>query len=672
MTVGADPAPAPARGTRRRGGLAADDFRLMADCAPVMSWVADPARECVYVNRPWSDFTGRDLGQAVGHGWAEGIHPEDRARTLDTYRRAFDACRPFELEYRLRRRDGEYRCLLDKGTPIVDGGELKGFIGSCLDITDRMRAEQEARKREEDFKRLAENIPDVIARLDRDRYCLYANPAVEPAFGVRARDLIGRDAADVLPAPIAAPLTEAVRLAFERECEQPFELRVGEAAERRHFQGRAMPERDPSGRVEAVLVVAYNVTARTREDERRAEMLAQERNARANAESETLARDQFLAIVSHELRSPLNGIKSWTHVLENHLRDGDPRVQRALAGIMIGVEHQVRLIEDLLDVTRAFSGTLGLAKRPMPLLPALADAVETLRAAALDKELRIETEYAIGDREVHGDPDRIRQVFLNLLSNSVKFSRPGGTIWISASADDSMARVEVRDDGEGIAPEFVPFVFDPFRQADTTSSRRSQEGLGLGLALVQRLAELHGGYATCESPGLGRGATFRVYLPLQRESGSRVVVESSKPLAATSMPSLAGIEVLLIDDQREARESLAALLGQAGAQVTAAASGQEALAYLAIHDPSDAPQVIVCDIAMPEEDGYATLRRIRQWEARRGEARRRRPAIARSAVAPREDRIRALTEGFQMHITKPVAPTELMIVISSVARGLVG
>jgi PAS domain S-box-containing protein len=545
-----------------------------------------------------------------------------------------------------------------------------GFIGSCLDITDRMRAEQAARKREEDFKRLAENIPDVIARFDRRGACLYANRALEPAFGVRAADLIGRHAAEALPAPLAGPLGEALGLAFESESEQPFELRLGDEPQRRHFQGRAMPERDASGRVEAVLVVAYDVTARMREDERRAQMLAHERSARANAESETLARDQFLAIVSHELRSPLNGIKSWTHVLENHLRDGDATVQRALSGIMIGVEHQVRLIEDLLDVTRAFSGSLGLVKQPMPLLPSLVDAVETLRAAALDKDLLVETDYGVADCAIHGDADRIRQVFLNLISNAVKFSRPGGTIWVSASADDNMARVEVRDDGAGIAPEFLPYVFDPFRQADTTSSRRSQQGLGLGLALVQRIAELHGGYATCESAGLGHGSTLRVFLPLRRESGARVVVESPKPAPATSMPSLNGIHVLLIDDQREARESLAALLGQAGASVVAAASGQEALAHLAIADPVDRPEVIVCDIAMPDEDGYATLRRIRHWEATRGGGRRRRPAIALSAFSQREDRIRALTEGFQMHMTKPVAPAELVTVISSVARGL--
>jgi len=346
-------------------------------------------------------------------------------------------------------------------------------------------------------------------------------------------------------------------------------------------------------------------------------------------------------------------------------------VRRALAGIMIGVEHQVRLIEDLLDVTRALSGNLGLVKQAMPLLPVLADAVETLRATALEKQLHIVTDYAIADREIHGDPDRIRQIFVNLVSNAVKFTPPGGSIWVCAGSEGEMARVEVRDNGAGIPPEFLPHVFDPFRQADQGASKRRQEGLGLGLALVQRLAELHGGYATCESEGVGKGATFRVFLPLREETAGRVVAEARSASLSASLPSLAGVRVLLIDDQREARESLAALLGQTGATVAVAASGPEAVAALQEGLPGerDAPEVVVCDIAMPGEDGYATLKRIRAWEASQP-ARRRRPAIALSAFTQREDRIRALTEGFQMHLTKPVAPAELVTVISSVARGM--
>jgi PAS domain S-box-containing protein len=667
--MSARPAQLDASARAARRGNTADNFRLMADCAPVMIWVSGPDRKCVYFNRPWLEFTGQPLETQLGHGWTEGVHEEDRDRCLAAYGDGFAAARPFEIEYRLRRADGEYRWLLDKGVPLVAAGELSGFVGSCLDITDRMRAEQQALKREQDFKTLAENIPDVIARLDRELRYLYANRAAEQVFGRPAEEVIGRRKSELgLPPHIANPLTEAASAAFASGAEQGFEFTTGQ----RHFAGRVIPEAGEGGCVNAVLLIIYDVTARAREDEKRAEMLARERNARANAESANLARDQFLAIVSHELRSPLNGIKSWTHVLENLLREAEPSVRRALAGIMIGVEHQVRLIDDLLDVTRALSGNLGLAKQPMPLLPVLADAVEGLRAMAIEKDLQIIVDYGIGDREIHGDPDRVRQIFVNLVMNAVKFTPPGGAVWVSARPEGAMARIEVRDNGAGIPPEFLPYLFDPFRQADQgSSSRRSQEGLGLGLALVQRLAELHGGHVTCESEGLGSGATFRVYLPLRRDSGTRVVLAhpGQDDEVNSALPSLAGVGVLLIDDQREARESLATLLGQAGATVHVAGSGREALALLENQGGKALPDVIVCDIAMPDEDGYATLKRIRAWETTHAVGTRR-PAVALSAFTQREDRIRALTEGFQMHLTKPVAPAELITVIASVARGM--
>src|SRR5258706_5012817 len=649
MTGRAAPAsPPPPRSARR--GETADHFRLMADYAPVMIWLAGPDRNCVYFNRPWLEFTGRPLESELGLGWTAGLHPDDRERFLAQYARAFEARTPFEVEYRLRRRDGEYRWLFDKGVPLLHEGKLSGFVGSCADMTHRMQAEQAARKREEDFKTLAENIPDVIARFDRDLRHLYVNRA--------------------LPESMRGPSSEAISRAFESGLEQHFRFELEATGQRRHFVGRVIPERGVQGRLEAVLCIIHDDTVRALEDERRAQLLARERSARANAESATLARDQFLAIVSHELRSPLNGIKSWTHVLENRLSEADPAVRRALAGIMIGVEHQVRLIDDLLDVTRAMSGNLGLAKQSMALLPVLADAVESLRALALEKGLRVVTDYALGEHEVHGDPDRVRQIFVNLLSNAVKFTAAGGTIRVSATTQDAMAVIEVRDDGAGIAPEFLPYLFDPFRQADQGSSHRGQEGLGLGLALVQRLAELHGGHVTCESEGPQRGAAFRVFLPLLRDGGARVLLghAAAGGPGLTTLPSLAGIDVLLIDDQLEARESVAALLAQAGARVSATASGQEAMAHLERAEGSGAAEVVVCDIAMPDEDGYATLKRIRAWESSRAVARR--PAIALSAFTQREDRIRALSEGFQMHLTKPVAPAELIAVIASVARGM--
>lgn len=549
MSARAEPGAAGIGGARRRRD-AAENFRLMADSAPVMIWVADPEGQAVYFNRSWLEFSGRPLATELGLGWTEGLHADDRARTIAAYLEAIHRHEPFELEYRLKRHDGEPRWLLAKGVPVNRDGRLQGFVGSCLDITDRRLAEE---------------------------------------------------------------------------------------------------------------------AARTREEERRAGMLARERNARANAESATAARDHFLSIVSHELRTPLNGIKTWAHFLDHQLKDADPSVRRAIAGVIIGVDQQVRMIDDLLDLTRALSGRLGLAKHAVALLPLLADAVEEARAQALARETTILTRYEIADAEVQGDADRLRQVFANLLGNALKFTPARGTIWVEAVIEKDSARIEVRDNGSGIPPEFLPHVFDPFRQADQDASRRVQQGVGLGLALVQRLVELHGGHVTCESDGVDHGSAFRVYLPLWREAAHHSVLTPSHGLQ--NLPSLEGISVLLVDDQREARESLAAVLSQAGAHVRAAGSGREALALLQQGGSSDAPEVLVCDIAMPEEDGFAALKRIRAWEAEQLPGRSiRRPAVAISAFGEREDRLRALSEGFQMHLSKPISPAELMLVISNAAR----
>ena len=664
--MSARPAPLrPAPRAPRRGGNA-DYFRILADFAPVMIWLAAPDRRCVYFNPRWLEFTGRPVEAELGEGWMQGVHPDDRERCAEAYAGAFEALQPFEIEFRLRRRDGDYRWLLGKGVPLLFEGELSGFVGSCLDITDRLLAEREARRREKDFKRLAENIPDVIARVDRDLRCRYVNPAVESALGKKPEDLIGRRATEAGLAPaILEKLVGAMRRAFDTRAEQRFDFESDASGAQRHFAGRAIPEIDAGGEVEAVLLIAYDETARTREDRRRAEILARERSARADAESAALSRDQFLAIVSHELRSPLNGITSWTHVLENSLRDADAGVRRALAGIMTGVEHQVRLIEDLLDMTRALSGNLHLAKEPMALLPVLADTVETLRAAALERSVRIESEFAIGEREIDGDHDRMRQVFVNLLSHAVKCACPQGEVRVTARADGHLGCVEIRHDGAGVAPERLRHVFDPFGE-NANGTGRQHGGLGLGLALAQRLVELHGGHVTCESDGVDRGAAFRVFLPLLPPG--RAAPVSAPPRTATALPSLAGVGVIVIDELRESRESLAALLLQAGARVLAAASAEEAIGRLDALGAEGADEVIVCDVTLPGDEGCAPLRAVRAWEQARGEIRR--PAIALSAFTQREDRLHALAQGFQMHLTKPVAPAELILVIASIAHGV--
>jgi len=398
--------------------------------------------------------------------------------------------------------------------------------------------------------------------------------------------------------------------------------------------------------------------ARLRADAReREELLAREQAAREQAEAATHARDQFLAVVSHELRSPLNGIQSWAHVAEQQVAEPTPTFRRAMAGIRKGIEQQVRLIEDLLDATRILSGQLRLARRPCALRPILEAALESIRPAARAKNLRLVVDQRLQGEQVQGDPDRLQQILWNLLDNAVKFVPHGGTVWITAATAGGMALVKVRDNGKGIPQEFLPLLFDRFRQADDSSTRR-HDGLGLGLALVRHIAELHGGHVRAESAGRGRGATFTLALPLRPSFPAQAKTARTIARGTSATPSLAGCRALVIDDQQEAREALAALLGNAGASVLTAESCAAALALLESGANGLLPDVLLCDIAMPEEDGYATLRRIRDWEARRG-----RPpmaALALSAFAQREDRIKALAGGFRLHLAKPVSPAALI------------
>ena len=401
--------------------------------------------------------------------------------------------------------------------------------------------------------------------------------------------------------------------------------------------------------------------------------LARERSARAEAESATRARDQFLAIVSHELRSPLNGIKSWTHVLENQLRDADPTVRRAIDGIKIGVEHQVRLIDDLLDVTRASGGNLGLAKQPMAAAAGAAGGGrEPCARSPREKGIEIGHRLALGDAQIHGDPDRMRQIFVNLLSNAIKFTPAGGTIRVAAGPEGASARVDgAATTARASAPEFLPYVFDPFRQADQGASRRSQDGLGLGLALVQAArAELHGGHVSCESEGDGRGSTFpRPPAAASRERRSHG--RRPQPACRTATRCRRSPAFACCSSTTSARR----------ASRSPPCSPRPA--------PWPPPPRRArrrwrtsrwTTAAMRPRSSSATSRCRARMATRRcgasanGKAahprRALRPAIALTAFTQREDRVRALAEGFQMHLTKPVAPAELITVISTVARGM--
>jgi len=378
--------------------------------------------------------------------------------------------------------------------------------------------------------------------------------------------------------------------------------------------------------------------------------LANERALRARAEEANRIKDEFLATLSHELRTPLNAIAGWAHILQTG--ELPPSEQaRAVETILRNAKLQASLIEDLLDVSRIISGKLRLELAPLDLEKVVRGAVETALPAASAKDIRISEQVELAPAHVLGDAVRLEQVVWNLLSNAVKFSAPGGRIAVRARRAGDSAVLEVQDDGRGISPEFLPFLFERFRQAEPPLMRARGSGLGLGLAIVRYLVEAHHGRVEARSEGEGRGATFTVWLPLATE---RATAADHTPESTPEVTRLlGGAYVLVVDDDPDARELLSVLLGREGAEVGLAASASEARRMIRARHPD----VIVCDIGMPEQDGHSFMRLLRASGEAAGAFV---PALALTGHAGAEDAKAAILAGFQMHVSKPLDPPRLL------------
>ena len=592
---------------------------------------------------------------------------------------AYALLRPY-IEHGLGGEQGEFELDLsdDAGTvhhvrgsyvPERDSaGAVSGLTAVVWDMTAQRRAEKRIVQQERDIAALVENSPDIIARLDLSLRFLYVNNAVELAFGVHADEVIGRTVAEAgFPGEAAEALQAGLLDAIDSRSERRLTLQMSHGGKLRHYASRLIPQFDDADALSSVLAITYDVTQRVEAELERDALLVREKVARMQAEAAARGRDQFLAVVSHELRSPLNGIQSWTHVLESYLDTESPPIRRALAGIKTGVQQQVRLIEDLLDATQLTAGKMQLVKQPIRLQPVLQSAVSRVSAAAEARHVTIETDFGSNDGHVVGDAERLEQVVWNLLSNAVKFSAEHASVHVALRNEGGDAIITVRDSGRGIAPEFLPYLFVPFRQADGSRTRRAG-GIGLGLMLVRRLTEMHGGRVVAFSAGEDKGATFSVYLPLEwKKQIEGSFGESIRSDGEQAMVSLEGVSVLLVDDQEEARDALEVLLKQAGATVVALDSGVKAVAYLRDIDPASRPKVLVCDIAMPLQDGYLTLQQIRTHEKEHPELAKL-PAIALTAFTQREDKIRVLSSGFQVHLAKPADAGELIAIIDMLSR----
>ncbi|HWM90556.1 MAG TPA: response regulator [Thermoanaerobaculia bacterium] len=404
-------------------------------------------------------------------------------------------------------------------------------------------------------------------------------------------------------------------------------------------------------------------------EEERARLLVLEQEARRQAEEANRIKDEFLATLSHELRTPLNAILGWAQVLRTGKVD-EATTGRALEAVERNARAQAQLISDLLDVSRIITGKLRLDLKPVELPRVIEAALDSVRPAADAKEIRI---HIVIDRAIGplaGDPDRLQQVIWNLLSNAIKFTPQGGSVEVGLHQKDGMALVAVKDTGAGIRPDFLPYVFDRFRQAESSTTRH-HGGLGLGLSIVRHLVELHGGTVAVESQGEGEGAVFTVCLPIRLGVGAEATAamaamterrqrspEGGAPVVSTDL--LSGLYVLVMDDEADTRELLVTALEHCGARVTAVPSVPAALAALDLA----LPDVLISDIGVPGEDGYSLIRKVRARGAEHGGNV---PAAALTAYARSEDRIRALSAGFQTHLAKPIDPAELVATIASLA-----
>jgi signal transduction histidine kinase/CheY-like chemotaxis protein len=428
----------------------------------------------------------------------------------------------------------------------------------------------------------------------------------------------------------------------------------------RNFHGAGLTEMAQSARIEPLtdghtvvgtITLIEDVTERVISERELRTQIAASDEARRVAEEASRLKDEFLATLSHEIRTPLNAVIGWTRILQTQ-----PSVRsraHALEVIERNAMSQMRLVEDLLDMARIISGKLRLKIDTVSLADVAQAAIDVVSPGAAAKKIAIETSFADNVPPVNGDSERLQQVVWNLLSNALKFTDAGGRVCVDVASDGANVRLLVRDNGQGVSPEFIPYVFDRFRQADASTSRR-HGGLGLGLSLVRQIVELHGGKVSVESAGVMKGSTFWVSLPAAVGADRRLPVHP-----VTSEPvTLDGISILIVDDENDARELLVAMLQNFGASVRAIGSADEAIDLLkrGVHTPD----VLVSDVGMPDTDGFALIRSIRALDSPKARSM---PAIAVTAYANPEDRVRALVAGYQNHIPKPVDPNALAAAI---------
>ena len=515
------------------------------------------------------------------------------------------------------------------------------------------------------LRAIVESADDAIVSKTLDGKITSWNKGAENIFGYTEGEAVGRSVLMLIPEALHAEEEMILSKIRNGQPVSHFEtVRRAKDGRMINVSLSVSPIRDDSGKVVGASKILRDITVQKQIEAERDALLTREKQAREQAEMASRAKDEFLGLLSHELRTPLNSILGWTRILSTHTLD-EADAEQALETIDRNAKLQARLIDDMLDVSRIISGKLRLDAQPVDLTSVINAAVETLRPAAEAKHIRMYVTLDFGTGSVLGDPVRLQQVVWNLVANAVKFVPREGSVRVSLGRVQSQLEIRVSDSGPGIEEEFLPHVFERFRQADSTS-KKNYAGLGLGLSIVRHLVELHGGTVEAANGMDGEGAVFTVKLPVMAVSRSmEQLVERAQEVHAAfdgqfafdAPPDLKGIKVLAVDDEQDARMLLTALFEQCGAEVRTSSSAAEAL--VAIEEFN--PDVLVSDIGMPGEDGYTLIKQVRESE--KGSDKRL-PAVALTAFARTEDRFQALQAGYNMHVPKPVEPAELALVIS--------